>query len=409
MEEKDVSQILGSVDPDRVVALESAMIKIPSLTWEEQKLALFLADYMKQAGLDVELQAVPFGDGQIGIQPVGVLSGSGGGKSLLLSGHMDFAHIEDVSKWRVPPFEGRVDGDYVLGRGAKDEKGGICAAISAAESLIMSGIPLKGDLIVAPVMGHKTRTVGGGIGARHLMASGLRADMAIVTENSNLGIATRCVGRVTAKLTIEGDAGGFDTGPGSDLFGYLSSLIAKFGHSYSTVAPGGWLTFEPNPDFPTFPMFLYGGIDSNTRRINLSVNVRIVPGQTADSVERDLVAVGEAVTAGDPRTRINVQIAQPVRYPHEIALDHPLVESLIASHTTVRGEAPVTGLQPRIGAVADSYFFIEAGLTDTTIYGPGTTGPDYPDCPDERIAIKDLVDCARTYALTAARVCNLPS
>lgn len=404
---RETEKILAAVDADRVVKLESAMVQIPSRTWEEQKLALFLGDYMRDAGLEVTLQAVPFGDSMIGIQPVGVLKGTGGGRSLLLSGHMDYAGLEDADRWAKPPFSGIVEDGYVYGRGSKDEKGGICAAVSAAEALSRAGIKLKGDLIVAPVMGHKTRSVGGGIGARHLMQSGVTADMAIVTENSNLGIATRCVGRVTAKLVFGGAAGGFDTGPGSDLYGHLARLITRLGPSYATVPENDWLVFTPNSNFPDFPMLLYGGVEANSRRVELSVNVRIVPGQTADSVEADLRAVLASIVRGDERTNAHVDIAQPVRYPHEIGVDHDLVQAIATSFERVRGEPPKMGLSPRRGAVADSWFFIESGLTDTTVFGPGSMGPDFPDRPDERIAIKDLVDCARTYALTAAILCQI--
>jgi hypothetical protein len=65
------------------------------------------------------------------------------------------------------------------------------------------------------------------------------------------------------------------------------------------------------------------------------------------------------------------------------------------------------GLGPRRAAVADPWFFIESGLTLTTICGAGSIGRDSPDIPDERIAVKRLVDCTQIYALTAAPVCGV--
>jgi acetylornithine deacetylase len=400
-----VSQIMHEISDDRVVELERSMIQIPSPTWEEEHLALFLADYMDAAGMDVELQAVRIDDTKVGVQPIGRIKGQGDGRSLMLSGHMDYQGLDEPDRWHHPPFAAIVEDGFVYGRGAKDEKGGVCAAVAAAEAVARSGVRLRGDLIVAPVMGHKTRTVGGGIGARHLMASGVTADMAIVTENSNLGIATTCVGRVTARLQFRGEAGSFDTGPGTDFFGLLASLIERLGPSYGTVPEDSWLSYRTHEDFPEFPKLLYGDLEVGKRSVSLSVNVRIVPGQTESSVKEDLQRLIDDVREAYPGVQATVEIAQPVRYPHQISLDHPLVQALTNAHADTRGVPPVTGIKPRIGAVADSWFFIESGLTDTTVYGPGSIGPDFRDLPDERIAIKDLVDCTRIYAKTIAEIC----
>lgn len=399
-------RVLAAVDSERVVALEQTMVRIPSFTLEETKLALFLARYMEAAGLEADLQAVPVTEERVGVQPVGRLRGVGGGPSLLLSGHMDYTGLEDPDRWRHPPFEAVMEDGFIYGRGTKDEKGGVCAAIAAAESLARSGVRLKGDLIVAPVMGHKTKFVGGGIGARHLMASGLKADMAIVTENSNLGIATTCVGHVTARLHLEGHASSFDV-KGTDLYRCLPLLIEGLGPHFGTIPQDSWLSYQPHASYPDFPMLVYGGVDVNSRRCTVTLNVRIVPGQTAGSVQRDLERLLARIAAAGGLSGYRVEILHPVRYPHAISSDDPLVQTIAAAHEAVRGSPPEIGLGPRRGAVADSWFFIESGLERTTVYGPGILGPDFSDVPDERIASKDLVDCTRVYALTAASLCGV--
>jgi acetylornithine deacetylase/succinyl-diaminopimelate desuccinylase-like protein len=388
------------------------MVRIPSPTLEEGRLALFLARYMKQVGLEVELQAVPLPDDRVGVQPVGRWRGAGGGHSLLLSGHMDYIG-ETMNKapapterWRYAPFSGTLDDGYVYGRGSKDDKGGICAAISAAEALVRSGLRLRGDLIVAPVMGHKTSRVGGGIGARHLMASGLRTDAAIVAENTNLGIASQLVGRVSARLTMTGMPAWFDD-PGSDLFGRLARLLDRLGPNFGTVKQGGWLTFREDPTMVGFPMVHYEGIEIDNGACRLALNVRIVPGQTDASVKADLERLLRDLAGSDPHVGVEVDILQPVRYPHGIPVDDPLITALARAHRAVRGVAPEIGLGPARGAVADSWFFIESGLTRTTVYGPGTLEPDFHDLPDERIAVRDVIDCSRVFALTAIEVCEV--
>ncbi|MGQ0572435.1 MAG: M20 family metallopeptidase [Armatimonadota bacterium] len=398
--------IIAAVDDARVVALERAMVRIPSFTLEETALALYLAQYMRDAGLEVELQTVPISDTTAGVQPVGRLRGTDGGSSLLLSGHMDYIGLEEPERWQHPPFAAVLADGFVYGRGTKDEKGGVCAAVAAAEALARSGVRLKGDLIVVPVMGHKTKLVGGGVGARHLMASGLRTDMAIVTENSNLGIATTCVGRVTARLVMDGLASTFE-GRETDFYQCLGRLIDRLGSHFGSVPPGDWLTFSPHPAYPGFPMLLYGGVEVSARRCIVTVNVRTVPGQTADSVQADLERVLFAVGGDEPHYGSRVEVFNPVRHPHSIPDTDPLVQAIAMAHTQIRGDRPEIGLGPRRGAVADSWFFIESGIERTTVYGPGSIGPDFVDRPDERIAVKDLVDCTKIYALTAATLCGV--
>ena len=403
MRNETIDCVMAAVDDARVIALEQAMVRIPSFTFEERALALFLYKYMKQAGLEVELQAVPIGDEGVGIQPVGRLRGTGGGSSLLLSGHMDFWGLEEPERWQHPPFAAVHENGFIYGRGAKDEKGGICAAISAAEALVKSGVRIRGDLIVAPVVAQLP--VGRSAGARHLMASGVKADMAIVTENSNLGIATVCVGRIPAKLRMEGAPSSFDT-KGTDFLACVSRLIDLLGPNYGTISPGGWLAFQRHASFPGFPMLHYRAIDMSTRSCTVTINVRTVPGQTVTSVQSDFQRVMDGLRGEDPHYRGIVEMMSPVHYPHSISEDDELVQAISTAHQRVRGSLPEIGLGPRRGGVDDSWFFIGSGLERTTVYGPGVEGPDLADAPDERISTKDLVDCARVYALTALAICG---
>lgn len=406
-------RIRTAVDAERVVALEQSMVRIPSPTFEEGRLALFLAGYMRAIGLTVELQAVPIDDERVGVQPVGRLAGVGGGPSLLLSGHMDYIG-ETMNKMgpgqslrqRHPAFAGVFEDGFVYGRGSKDDKGGVCSAISAAEALIRSGVRLRGDLLVVPVMGHKTSHVGGGVGARHLIASGISADMTIVTENTNLGIATTLVGRVTAKLHLTGSPAWFDT-LGTDLYGRLGRVLMRLGPNFGTVPSGSWLTFRADEGFRGFPMVHHEGIQIANGECTIALNVRTVPGQTDASVKADLERLLSELEDGDRHFRAEVEILQPVRYPHSIPVDDVLVRTLMSVHEQVRGTRPETGIQPARGAVADSWFFVDGGLTRTTVYGPGSLEPDFSDLPDERIASRDLVDCAQIYAVTAAHLCGV--
>ena len=59
-------------------------------------------------------------------------------------------------------------------------KGGVATMITAAEAIRAAGIRLRGDLVIACVVGETQ----GGEGTHHLVQSGLRTDMAILPEPS---------------------------------------------------------------------------------------------------------------------------------------------------------------------------------------------------------------------------------
>ena len=73
------------VDDREVVELATALARIPSFTTEEQKVAGFLHDFFRREGLESQLMEVDPGR----VQVVARLPGSGGGRSLMLNGHID--------------------------------------------------------------------------------------------------------------------------------------------------------------------------------------------------------------------------------------------------------------------------------------------------------------------------------
>jgi acetylornithine deacetylase len=105
-----------------VFELTRRLISIPSISGDEAQIAEFLADYLRTAGFEVDLQEA--GDGRPNVyarrdEP-----------DIVFSTHID----------TVPPFiEFREDDRYIYGRGACDAKGIIAAMVKAGEELIEAG------------------------------------------------------------------------------------------------------------------------------------------------------------------------------------------------------------------------------------------------------------------------------
>jgi acetylornithine deacetylase len=415
------SAVLAAVDEREVLRIEQGCTRIPSLTYEEQAVAEYFAQQMRFAGLEVQVIEVedPYGSGKRSKQPVGRLRGTGGGKSIMFDGHMD--HVPVVGQWSRDPFSGDFDGTYIYGRGCEDDKGGIVSAIEAAAAIKRSGVRLKGDVLVCPVMGHKS----GGIGTKDLIKRGLIADYAVNTENSGNGLATVTVGAMKARLFFGSKAPatrsvGFQRVENKPMhrFDALSRFILALGPSLRRIPEGGWLTYTPTADLPDYPQLNIDSMQCEwfAPKATLELHLRTVPGITKESLRGDLERVVAKLQEED--ATIDVEIEVPPKdgqyagwdWPtSQIEPDDRLVRAMIGAHTLVTGKAPVVGADPRLGAVGDASFLTSAGVK-SVLYGPGDIESQplgqWP-APDERVALTDLVVAAKVYALAAIDICGI--
>ena len=120
--------------------LTKKLISIPSISGDEKGVAEFLAEYLKSAGFEVELQQA--------VEDRPNVYARLGDPDVVLSSHTD----------TVPPYvEYREDDQFIYGRGACDTKGIIAAMIKASESLIDSNVKDFGLLFV---VGEEAGSVG---------------------------------------------------------------------------------------------------------------------------------------------------------------------------------------------------------------------------------------------------------
>ena len=122
----------------------------------------------------------------------GVVRGTGGGRSLILNGHIDTVTIEPAKEWTRDPFGAEIVDGAMYGRGTSDMKGGVMAALMALTYLAETGKRPRGDVIFQCVVNEEHA----GNGTLDLVVRGQRADAAIVLEPTSNTIAT--VARRTA-------------------------------------------------------------------------------------------------------------------------------------------------------------------------------------------------------------------
>lgn len=178
---------------EEIVKTASEMIQIPSLSGEEKAMADYTVRKMKELGYD-EVTVDEAGS------VIGLMKGTGGGKSMMLNCHLDVVGEGPHERWQYAPYGGEVAEGKIWGRGASDTKGTFAAQVYAPYILKEAGLMTKGDIYVVGVV-HEEDS---GYGSQIMVKNGFKTDYAIVGEATENNIANACKGRVVVVATISG-------------------------------------------------------------------------------------------------------------------------------------------------------------------------------------------------------------
>lgn len=132
---------------------------------------------------------------------VGILKGSGGGRSLILNGHVDSVTIGNLGSWDHDPFAAEQVDSRIYARGSSDMKGGLLACVKALQVLQAIGIQLRGDVICESVVNEEHA----GNGSLACVARGYHADAAICADGGMV-VHTESGGGVYWEVQVAGRA-----------------------------------------------------------------------------------------------------------------------------------------------------------------------------------------------------------
>jgi acetylornithine deacetylase len=321
----------------RLVAIDSVNPALVAGGAGERAAAAFVADWCAGRGLEVEV---------VGDERPSVIArrrGSGGGRSLLLNGHLDTVGVAGMRA----PFEPRVEDGRLYGRGSYDMKGALAAVLVAAADA--SG--LRGDVIVTAVADEELASVG-----TETVLERVRADAAIVVEPTELEVAVAHRGFVGFEIETAGIAAhGSRPDLGEDAIVKMGPVLVALeqldvrlqaGRRHPLAGTGAIhaSVIEGGQEMSSFPA-----------RCVLLGERRTIPGETLADVERELHEL-----AGDAEVRVVAS-----REPFEAPVDHPFVE-------LVRRAAGVSGV---VGAPfwTDAALVADAGIP-TVLLGPVGAG-----------------------------------
>lgn len=337
---------------------------------------------------------------------VGTWRGEGGGRSLILNGHVDTVTIEPRADWTRDPFGAEIADGLMYGRGTSDMKGGVMAALMAVTYLREAGIRLRGDVSLQVVVNEEHA----GNGTLDLVRRGFRADAAVVLEPTSNTIAYSHPGGLYWQVTLTGvprSPGARWNGTELEGLGAIDALppvieaLLGLERNYNADTPTG----QKAPFALTIGRVSGGHYEtSSAAHAELKGGAYFAPalGSIADVMASFRAAIDEA-NRTDPRL---------VRHPAKLEFLH---------HDDATAQSPELDVARVMGSVlanrggdgtahpghfcCDMRHLVNQGGIPSIIFGPGTIAQAHK--PDEYIPIADYEQAIEHLMAFIAEWCGV--
>ncbi len=334
---------------------------------------------------------------------IGMMKGAGGGKSLILNGHMDTMAAGDLDGWKFDPWSAHIHEGNMYGVGACDMKAGL-AAMAFAVKAVRQFCSLKGDIVFQSVVDEE----GGGNGTLDLAMQGYTADGAIIAEPTELNVMIASRGVLVSRVEVTGEAG-------HPNYKWEKSNAIENGIKVWNALhelEHRWLATKNHPLLPK-PTITIGKIEGGVAATavpdtcSMYYDVEFLPeeygldGSIKKSngldVQREINEVLKRVAMSDEWMKDHPPeffIDQHVE-PHSVEREFPLIDILANNH----GGATVSAFP----AGCDARHLAQAGIK-TLIYGPGSMADAHK--ANEKVSIEQYLKCIETIALTILDWCE---
>jgi len=416
------SQIIDAVaaQRDEAVALLCELVAQPSLLGDEAGAQALMRREFERNGLRVHEFAIdedklrdhpgyspsiiPYAGRHnvVGIhQPAGPVRG----KSLILNGHIDVVPVGTAAMWASPPFEPRIDGDKLYGRGAADMKAGIVAYTLAFRALQRLGYEPAAPVYLQSVVEEECT----GNGALACLVEGYTADAALIPEPGE-GVMTAQMGVMWLTIDVYGmpvHAACAHTGVAAIAFAnHLVDALRELETDWNRPAMRH-ACFAGHEHPINFNLGrIAGGEWTSSVPTHCRVDMRLgfYPGRTPAEVRVQVEAHLKAAYAAHPQHgSVRYDITYQGFQAQGLVVDttQPVIGQLMQCHHDIAGaDAPMFAST----ATTDVRFFHLYGNIPSTCYGPH--GADIHGI-DEWVSINSLQRVTAVLALFIARWCGL--
>jgi acetylornithine deacetylase/succinyl-diaminopimelate desuccinylase-like protein len=414
-------KVLAQIDRDELARLGCDLTSIPSPTGGEKAIAEFILNWLEASGIKAVRQDVEVDRPNA----VGIVKGDGTGLSLGFNGHMDTSFTGTAEDARMvanmepeSDLSGKIVGGKVQGLGISNMKGGVAAFMIAGKALKTSGVKLKGDVILAAVVGEISRTPigpwqtkeyrGEGAGTRHLLTHGMHSDYAVVADGSDMNIVWTQNGVVQVKIQTFGKA---EAAWGSNRITHpMVKMNAIVKMTQIIAAIEGWgAEFEAkyvydSPTGPLYPKVNIGAIEGGAPYrpnyfpgvcaiyLDIRMPPQVRPVQIKHELEKTLNSTGLDYEMDIYKTLLG----------HEGKNVEPLVKSAEGAYRHLFGDKIKHEAPDRASIWTDTNVYNELGIPAIKIGPRGRRiGPR-----NEEIEIDAMLKAAQLYALIALDICT---
>jgi acetylornithine deacetylase len=329
---------VGHTD-DELVSLLRGLVEIDSSNPDlgrsgagETAIADFVTEWLEPSGCEIVRFEETLGRPSV----VATWRGSGGGRSLMLNGHLDTVSLDsyDGDGLASTIVDGRL-----YGRGSYDMKSGLAAMMVAGRAAATR--PHRGDIVLALVADEEFESAGTMEVLRHVTADG-----AIVVEPSEGEVTLAHRGLVWLEVIIEGLAAhGSRPDLGRDAIVQAGRFLARLGDLALELStrPGHPILGTAN----VHASVVRGGVEMSSYPAECVVGLewRTIPGQDAETVVAEIDALLVSLTNEHPgfEYRIETGLTEP---PFEADRSSAVVQSVLAAVELETGKPPVIRGEP---------------------------------------------------------------
>ena len=375
------------VDNNReaIVELAQKLIRVPSVSGDTKglsEIAAIISDVMKKSGLSVHLIEAEKGLPNV----IGTFQGSEDAPRLVFNGHTDVVPAQSGGEWIVEPFGAEVKEGRIYGRGACDMKGGLAAMLFAPGIVLRLFPEYKGNLIITATVDEE---LGGFKGLKYVVEHGIKADMGVVGEPSELKIVNVCKGLLQLRLKTRGKGahGGLPE-RGINAIYKMTKILGRLEGYHFKQSP------HPVLGSPTVNVGrIEGGQKPNVvpDLCEADIDIRYLPGKNHAQIIDEVRELINILKKEDPQIEAEIEV---IRYRSSLESDKntPVIKAIRQAGKEILGRYPEFKGMITPG---DSEYLVNAGIP-SVIFGPGDEGLAHTS--NEWIAIDDILTATKLYA-----------
>lgn len=343
----------------------------------ELAVAEALAEYFRAGGIEARID--PWDGNRANL--IVHVRGAGKRGALLFGSHLDVVPPGETP-WQTSPFEPTERDGRIYGRGAADMKAGIAAAAAAIREIIHEGGKLQGDLILAATAGEESDSCGVLRWIEEHGPSLPKLSGVVVTEPTAFQLVCAHRGLVWIEVTTFGKTAHASMPHlGINAIEQMYMLLERLRGYLPRHTPDAILG-EPTLSVNQ----IAGGKAPNVvpDQCTITIDTRVVPGQTAEGIIADLEELFSELNSADPQFRAEAKVTRfcpPMRTDPQCDFVRGIQWAVEAEQTTA------------VRYTTDGPYFARLGAP-VVVFGPGDSEVCHK--PDEYVDIADL-DIGKKY------------